>query len=120
MHSVLNRGRLRVARAVERRAQAETERFRAEAVDVFRVIAEMFSLGHSAQDVMETLGKNFPLTAAHEADHYASAPFRDGGDAPFSNKPQREPASDPALADTALRLAAALPLAIGHGPHHLA
>jgi Putative ATPase subunit of terminase (gpP-like). len=44
------------------------KRFRPEAVEVFRVVAEMFSLGHSAQDVMETLGKNFPLTASMDGD----------------------------------------------------
>ena len=98
----------RFAQHLPSQGAGRQKRFRPEAVEVFRVIAEMFSLGHSAQDVMETLGKNFPLTAAHEADNYAGAPYRDGGDAPFSNKPQREPASDPALADAALRLAAAM------------
>ena len=84
------------------------KRFRPEAVEVFRVIAEMFSLGHSAQDVMETLGKNFPLTASLEGDHFAS-----GTDAPFSHKPQREAASESALADTAVRMAAAIAKEMG-------
>ncbi|MHC1752989.1 helix-turn-helix domain-containing protein [Humidesulfovibrio sp.] len=98
----------RFAQHLPSQGTGRQKRFRPEAVEVFRVIAEMFSLGHSAQDVMETLGKNFPLTASHEADNYAGAPYRDGGDAPFSNKPQRESASESALADTALRLAAAM------------
>lgn len=84
------------------------KRFRPEAVEVFRVIAEMFSLGHSAQDVMEALGKNFPLTASLEGDHFAS-----GADAPFSNRPQREAASEAALADTAVRMAAAIAKEMG-------
>lgn len=79
------------------------KRFRAEAVEVFRVIAEMFSLGHSTQDVMETLGKRFPLTASLDG-----APCGVGGDAPFA-RPRREGAGgDPALADTAVRMAAAI------------
>jgi len=84
------------------------KRFRAEAVEVFRVIAEMFSLGHSAQDVMDALGKNFPLTASLEGAHFAA-----GADAPFSNKQQRESASDAALADTAVRMAAAIAKEMG-------
>jgi len=84
------------------------KRFRAQAVEVFRVIAEMFSLGHSAQDVMEALGKNFPLTASLEGDHFAS-----GGDAPFSHKPQREMAGEAALADATVRMAAAIAKEMG-------
>lgn len=82
------------------------KRFRPEAVEVFRVIAEMFSLGHSAQDVMEALGKNFPLTASLEGDHFAT-----GADAPFTHKHQRE--SDSQLADTAVRMAAAIAKEMG-------
>lgn len=78
------------------------KRFRPEAVEVFRVIAEMFSLGHSAQDVMETLGKRFPLTASMEGDSFAS-----GAEAPFAKNP-RNAASEAALADTAVRMAAAI------------
>jgi len=77
------------------------KRFRPEAVEIFRVIAEMFSLGHSAQDVMETLGKNFPLTASMEGD-----PLAAGEQAPFKNP--RAAASEAAAADAALRLAAAM------------
>jgi len=83
------------------------KRFRPEAVEVFRVVAEMFSLGHSAQDVMETLGKNFPLTASMDGD-----PLTPGGDAPFSarggSRNPRDAASDAALAETAMRMAAAM------------
>ncbi|MDR3641068.1 MAG: MerR family transcriptional regulator [Humidesulfovibrio sp.] len=79
------------------------KRFRPEAVDVFRVIAEMFSLGHSTQDVMETLGKSFPLTAAMDGD-----PLAPGSDAPFSFRNPREAASEAALADAAVRMAAAI------------
>lgn len=78
------------------------KRFRPEAVEVFRVIAEMFSLGHSAQDVMETLGKRFPLTASMEGDS-----FGPGAEAPFVKNP-RAAASEAALADTAVRMAAAI------------
>jgi len=83
------------------------KRFRPEAVDVFRVVAEMFSLGHSAQDVMETLGKNFPLTASVDGD-----PLAPGAEAPFSARGgarnPREAASEAALAETAMRMAAAM------------
>ena len=80
------------------------KRFREGAVEVFRVIAEMFSLGHSTQDVMETLGKRFPLTASLDGDPQAA-----GADAPFtSQRHVREAASEAALADTALRMAAAI------------
>lgn len=82
------------------------KRFRAEAVEVFRTIAEMFSLGHSAQDVMDTLGKRFPLTASVDGAHFA-----EGQDAPFSSRPARDATStlgEAALADTAVRMAAAI------------
>jgi DNA-binding transcriptional MerR regulator len=79
------------------------KRFRPEAVDVFRVIAEMFSLGHSTQDVMETLGKSFPLTASMDGD-----PLAQGTAAPFFGRNPREAASDAALVDTAVRMAAAI------------
>jgi DNA-binding transcriptional MerR regulator len=82
------------------------KRFRPEAVEVFRVIAEMFSLGHSAQDVMEALGKNFPLTAALD-----DAPGAQGQDAPFSRKrPQQREAES---AETAVRMAAAIAKEMG-------
>jgi len=85
------------------------KRFRPEAVEVFRVIAEMFSLGHSAQDVMETLGKRFPLTAALDGE-----PFPAGTDAPFSSaRNPREAAQAEALADTAVRMAAAIAKEMG-------
>ncbi|HWR03515.1 MAG TPA: MerR family transcriptional regulator [Humidesulfovibrio sp.] len=87
------------------------KRFRPEAVEVFRIIAEMFSLGHSAQDVMEALGKNFPLTASLEGDHFATGSFREGADAPFSHKHPRE--SESQLADTAVRMAAAIAKEMG-------
>ena len=94
----------RFAQHLPSQGSGRQKRFRAEAVDVFRVIAEMFSLGHSTHDVMETLGKRFPLTASMEGD-----PFAAGADAPFS---RRENAQDqvgsPAMADTALRMAAAM------------
>ena len=81
------------------------KRFRPEAVEVFRVIAEMFSLGHSAADVMDALGKQFPLSA-----HIDGAADAAGTDAPFRPRPQSgELAAAPgALADTALRVAAAI------------
>jgi len=84
------------------------KRFRAEAVEVFRVIAEMFSLGHSTQDVMETLGKNFPLTASLDGEHFAA-----GTDAPFHHKHQRDSGNEAAQADTAVRMAAAIAKEMG-------
>lgn len=86
------------------------KRFRPEAVEVFRVIAEMFSLGHSAQDVMETLGKRFPLTASLDGDHFAA-----GTEAPFAHKSVHGSGheADPALADTAVRMAAAIAKEMG-------
>lgn len=91
------------------------KRFRVEAVDVFRVIAEMFSLGHSAQDVMDALGKRFALTAsvdgaAYEAGSEPAAPY---------SPPRREAEGNgnglctAAVADTALRLAAGIAKDIG-------
>ena len=79
------------------------KRFRPEAVEVFRVIAEMFSLGHSAQDVMETLGKNFPLTASMEGD-----PQAQGAEAPFRNPRAAADSMGVGGADAALRMAAAM------------
>lgn len=86
------------------------KRFRPEAVEVFRVIAEMFSLGHSTQDVMEALGKRFPLTASLDGDHFAA-----GTDAPFSQKSMHGPGheAEPMLADTAVRMAAAIAKEMG-------
>jgi len=78
------------------------KRFRAEAVEVFRTIAEMFSLGHSAQDVMDTLGKRFPLTASVDG-----ANFTEGQDAPFSPRPAPS-MGEAGMADTAVRMAAAI------------
>lgn len=89
------------------------KRFRVEAVEVFRVIAEMFSLGHSAQDVMDALGKRFALTASVDGEPYAAA------EPATAYSPQR-PARDSdnglctaAVADTALRLAAGIAKEIG-------
>jgi DNA-binding transcriptional MerR regulator len=83
------------------------KRFREEAVDVFRVIAEMFSTGHSAQDVMEALGKSFPLTASHEQQHEGRAPGLAGhgghAEAPALGE----------LAETAVRMAAAIAKEMG-------
>lgn len=79
------------------------KRFKPEAVEVFRVIAEMFSLGHSAQDVMETLGKNFPLTASVAGD-----PLSAGEDAPFRPRPAGAQPMPEAAPDAALRMAAAM------------
>jgi len=98
----------RFAQHLPSQGSGRQKRFRAEAVDVFRVIAEMFSLGHSSQDVMEALGKRFPLTASLEGDPNAA-----GTDAPFlhrecaqnNGQDQHNPA---ALADTALRMAAVI------------
>jgi DNA-binding transcriptional MerR regulator len=83
------------------------KRFRPEAVEVFRVIAEMFSLGHSAQDVMEALGKRYPLTAAVEGE-----PFAAGVDAPF-RAPRRDEQGEAALADAAVRMAATVAREMG-------
>ncbi|MDP3425998.1 MAG: MerR family transcriptional regulator [Humidesulfovibrio sp.] len=101
----------RFAQHLPSQGSGRQKRFRSEAVDVFRVIAEMFSLGHSTQDVMETLGKRFPLTATMDGD-----PNAVGTGAPFGQREahygqdqwgqdQQNPA---ALADTALRMAAVM------------
>jgi DNA-binding transcriptional MerR regulator len=82
------------------------KRFRPEAVEVFRVIAEMFSLGHSAADVMDALGKRFPLSAQMDG-----APDAAGTDAPFRSRP--EPSDPAALADTAVRMAAVVAKEMG-------
>jgi DNA-binding transcriptional MerR regulator len=81
------------------------KRFRPEAVEVFRVIAEMFSTGHSAQDVMEALSKSFPLTASldHHNDEAA-------GRAGYAGS---RPPADPAGAETAVRMAAAIAKEMG-------
>lgn len=80
------------------------KRFRPEAVEVFRVIAEMFSLGHSAADVMDALSKRFPLSAQMDG-----APDASGLDAPFGSfRPQASDLATAALADTALRMASAI------------
>lgn len=98
----------RFAQHLPSQGSGRQKRFRPEAVDVFRVIAEMFSLGHSTQDVMETLGKRFPLTAALDGDPNAAgtdAPFLHRDSAQNGGQDQQHPA---ALADTALRMAAAM------------
>jgi len=77
------------------------KRFRPEAVEVFRVIAEMFSLRHSAAYVMDALYKRFPLSAQLDG-----APGASGLDAPF--RPQTADLASAALADTALRMASAI------------
>ncbi len=97
----------RFAQHLPSQGSGRQKRFRPEAVDVFRVIAEMFSLGHSTQDVMETLGKRFPLTASLEGDPQAAGPFNGTG-APFSSHHDTQDQQSPALADTALRMAAVM------------
>ncbi|MBU1229080.1 MAG: helix-turn-helix domain-containing protein [Proteobacteria bacterium] len=95
----------RFAQHLPSQGSGRQKRFRPEAVDVFRVIAEMFSLGHSTQDVMETLGKRFPLTAALDGDAYAAGSFSETGGSFAHRDPPQE---HPAMADTALRMAAAM------------
>lgn len=84
------------------------KRFRQGAVEVFRVIAEMFSTGHSAQDVMEALAKSFPLTASfdHHNDEAAGRAGHAGGAG------SRAPV-DPNAAETAVRMAAAIAKEMG-------
>ena len=94
----------RFAQHLPSQGSGRQKRFRVEAVEVFRVIAEMFSLGHSTQDVMETLGKRFPHTAMLDGDEMAPGSFNGGG-APFSRHEGEQP---PALADAALRMAAVI------------
>jgi len=91
----------RFAQHLPSQGSGRQKRFRPEAVDVFRVIAEMFSLGHSTQDVMETLGKRFPLTATMDGD-----PGQAGTEAPFAHSHDQPHSA--AMADTALRMAAAM------------
>lgn len=96
----------RFAQHLPSQGSGRQKRFRPEAVDVFRVIAEMFSLGHSTQDVMETLGKRFPLTATMDGD-----PNAVGTDGPFGQREdhQGQDQQNPAArADTALRMAAVM------------
>ena len=83
------------------------KRFREGAVEVFRVIAEMFSTGHSAQDVMEALGKRFPLTASLEghAEEALGRPQPGGRGGAVS--------SDPQSAEAAVRMAAAIAKEVG-------
>ncbi len=101
----------RFAQHLPSQGSGRQKRFRPEAVDVFRVIAEMFSLGHSTQDVMETLGKRFALTASMDGDAQAV-----GTDAPFSRRDSaQDQAGSAALADTALRMAAAIGQEIARG-----
>ena len=42
--------------------EGRQKRFQAEAVEIFGAIAEMLRNGHTAQDVMERLAKQYPLT----------------------------------------------------------
>lgn len=95
----------RFAQHLPSQGSGRQKRFRPEAVDVFRVIAEMFSLGHSTQDVMESLGKRFPLTATMDGD-----PGQVGMEAPFTRESAHghDQAQPAAMADTALRMAAAM------------
>jgi DNA-binding transcriptional MerR regulator len=105
----------RFAQHLPSQGSGRQKRFRPEAVDVFRVIAEMFSLGHSTQDVMETLSKRFAFTASMDGDSNANGAFTETG-APFTNRQsgQDQPGSV-ALADTALRMAAAIGQEIARG-----
>ncbi len=89
------------------------KRFREGAVEVFRVIAEMFSIGHSAQDVMEALGKRFPLTASldhhnEEAAGRAQAGHRAHGGPSGPSSPHSAEA-----AEAAVRMAAAIAKEVG-------
>ncbi len=92
------------------------KRFRPEAVEVFRVIAEMFSTAHSAQDVMEALGKSFPLTAAfdHHNEEAAAARGARQPDADLSapGAGLSAPGLD-AMAETAVRMAAVIAKEMG-------
>lgn len=83
------------------------KRFRPDAVEVFRLIAEMFSVGHSAQDVMEALGKRFPLTAS--LDHHNEEAM---GRAQAGGRASGAP-SDPQSAEAAVRMAAAIAKEVG-------
>lgn len=89
------------------------KRFREGAVEVFRVIAEMFSTGHSAQDVMEVLGRQFPLTAS--LDHHNDEAV---GRAQAGHRASGAP-SDPSslhsaeAAEAAVRMAAAIAKEVG-------
>lgn len=84
------------------------KRFRPDAVEVFRLIAEMFSTGHSAQDVMEALGKRFPLTASLDghADQAVTGRGQAGHRAPGAP-------GDPQSAEAAVRMAAAIAKEMG-------
>lgn len=97
----------RFAQHLPSQGSGRQKRFRPEAVDVFRVIAEMFSLGHSTQDVMETLGKRFAFSATLDGDPNAAGSFNGTG-TPFTQRESAQDAHSPALADTALRMAAAM------------
>lgn len=97
----------RFAQHLPSQGSGRQKRFRPEAVDVFRVIAEMFSLGHSTQDVMEALSKRFAHTAALDNDPQAPGAFTGNG-APFMRR-ESAAESDPAvLGETALRMAAVI------------
>ncbi len=100
----------RFAQHLPSQGSGRQKRFRAEAVDVFRVIAEMFSLGHSTQDVMETLGKRFPHTAILDGDPLAAGGCNGAG-APYAQRggDQGQDQQSPAvMADAALRMAAVM------------
>ena len=86
------------------------KRFRPQAVEVFRVIAEMFSTGHSAQDVIEALGKSFPLTAS--VDQTATEPGR-GAPRQGARDAQSPNADMSDMAETAVRMAAVIAKEMG-------
>ncbi len=86
------------------------KRFREGAVEVFRVIAEMFSIGHSAQDVMEALGKRFPLTASLDHHNEEAAGRAQAGHRAHGGP--SEPSS-PHSAEAAVRMAAAIAKEVG-------
>lgn len=88
------------------------KRFRPEAVEVFRVIAEMFSTAHSAQDVMDALGKSFPLTAAFDHHNEEAAAARGARQTEASGAALAAPGMD-AMAETAVRMAAVIAKEMG-------
>ena len=95
------------------------KRFREGAVEVFRIIAEMFSTGHSTQDVMEVLGKSFPLTATfdHHNDEGVGATKSFGSGATHRDAPQQDPTLQGStredMAETAVRMAAVIAKEMG-------
>lgn len=53
--------------------EGRQKRFRTEAVEIFGAIAGMLKLGHTAQDVMERLARQYPLTPTSLPDESAPA-----------------------------------------------